>query len=384
MMNQNYFEPNYSCFEQPQQYFIDHQEDLNQQQMNDVHNTFEDKMKESYNELLNMMKLFYENILWQREEAANVSINIIEPSRRLKYFFYDNDDYDYEESNILLNEFFFQIPWSNAMIEDPEDSLIIGDEELSTIPEKESDEVIKSSVEDLVPIPSKSKDSSGSDSEYVLPSCDDFSPTNISEGKYETFSNLLFDSNHDFTSSDDESLSNEDVLEDNVKIYSNPLLKFNDEYISSDVNPLFDEVLEDIERKVSYDSILDEPTLLVTPFSDSNKDEYSAPSDDIELLLHHDQSTPKISVVSILDGDFYDAPIDDLMTEDKIFDPGIHEKICSPTYVSLPFEDRHYLFFTNVVRILLLYFIYSVVSPFLLSSGSEDTIFDPDISDFHF
>nr|GEV62912.1 hypothetical protein [Tanacetum cinerariifolium] len=359
--------------------------------MNDVHNTFEDKMKESHNELLNMMKLFYENILRQQEQATNVSINIIEPSRRLNYFWYDNDDYDYEECNIPLNEIVSQIPSSNKitpvlpMIEDPEDSLIMGDEELSTIPEKESNEVIKSSVEDLVPIPSKSKDSFESDSEYVLPSCDDFSPTNVSEGKYETFSNLLFDSNHDFTSSDDESLSDEDVLVDNVKIYSNPLFEFNDEYISSDVNPLFDEVLEDIERKVSYDSNLDEPTLLVTPFSDSNKDDYSAPSDDIELLLHHDQSTPKMSVVSILDGNIlYDAPIDDLMTEDKIFDPWIHEKICSPTYVSLPFEDRHYLFFTYVVRILLLYFIYSVVSPFLLSSGSEDTIFDPGISAFHF
>ncbi|GJY93445.1 reverse transcriptase domain-containing protein [Tanacetum coccineum] len=35
-----------------------------------------------------------------------------------------------------------------------EDSLIMGDEPLSTIPEKESDELIKSSVENLVPIPS--------------------------------------------------------------------------------------------------------------------------------------------------------------------------------------------------------------------------------------
>ncbi|GJU78889.1 hypothetical protein Tco_1275959 [Tanacetum coccineum] len=37
---------------------------------------------------------------------------------------------------------------------EPKDSLIMGDEHLSTIPEKESDEVIKSSVEDLLPIPS--------------------------------------------------------------------------------------------------------------------------------------------------------------------------------------------------------------------------------------
>nr|GFD13032.1 hypothetical protein [Tanacetum cinerariifolium] len=137
---------------------------------------------------------------------------------------------------------------------------------------------------------------------------------------------------------------------------------------------LFDEVLEDIECKDSYDSNLDESTLLVTPLSDSNEDECLASGDDIELLLHHDPSTLMMSIASILEGftdeppleenddlfdleskknewkkTLYDAPITDLMTEDKIFDPGIHDQIFSPTYVSLPFEDRHYLFFTYVL-----------------------------------
>ncbi|GKD86019.1 hypothetical protein Tco_1357173, partial [Tanacetum coccineum] len=174
------------------------------------------------------------------------------------------------------------------------DSLIIGDEALSTIPEKESDELIKSSVEDLVPIPSESEDTSRSDSDCDLPSCDDFSPINGSEEKSVTFSNPLFDSNDDFNSSDDESLSDEDVLEDNVKIYSNPLFEFDDEYISSDVNPLFDEVLEDIESKDSYVSNLDKPALLVTPLSDDNKDECFDPGgeiDEINAFLVMDIST---------------------------------------------------------------------------------------------
>nr|GEY55287.1 hypothetical protein [Tanacetum cinerariifolium] len=119
----------------------------------------------------------------------------------------------------------------------------MGNEELNTIPEKESDEFIKSSVEDLVPIPSKSEDTSGSESVFNLPSCDDFSPIDVPEEKVVTFSNPLFNSNDDFISSGDKSLSDEDVPEENVKIYSNPLFEFDDEYISSDVNPLFDEVL---------------------------------------------------------------------------------------------------------------------------------------------
>ncbi|GJW01739.1 hypothetical protein Tco_1556990, partial [Tanacetum coccineum] len=102
------------------------------------------------------------------------------------------------------------------------------------------------------------------------------------------------------------------------KIYSNPLFEFDDEYIYSDINPLFDKVLEDIECKDSYDSNLDESTFLVTPLSDSSKDECFIPSDDVELLLHHDSSTPMISVVSILEKKIlYDDPVDDL-----IFDPG--------------------------------------------------------------
>nr|GEV29733.1 transposon TX1 [Tanacetum cinerariifolium] len=169
------------------------------------------------------------------------------------------------------------------------------------------------------------------------------------------------------------------------------------------------EVLEDIERKVSYDSNLDESTLLVTPLFDSNEDECFTLSDDVELLLHRDPSIPKMSFASILEGFtdepplkengdlfnleskenerkkiLYDAPINDLMTEDKVFNPEIHDQIFSPTYVSLPFEDCHYLFFTYVIQIFLPHFTYLVDSPFLLSSGSEDTIFDPGISVFYF
>nr|GFD16780.1 hypothetical protein [Tanacetum cinerariifolium] len=111
-------------------------------------------------------------------------------------------------------------------------------------------------------------------------------------------------------------------------------------------NPLFDKVLEDIECKDSYDSNLDVSTFLVIPLSDSNEDEYFTPGDDFELLLHRDPSTAIMSVVSILEGFtdeplleenddlfnleskendwkkiLYDDPIDDLMSEDKFFDP---------------------------------------------------------------
>nr|GEU44409.1 hypothetical protein [Tanacetum cinerariifolium] len=175
-----------------------------------------------------------------------------------------------------------------------------------------------------------------------LPSSDDFSPINSFEEKSMTFSNPLFDSNDDFISSDDESLSDEDFPEDNVKIYSNPLFDFDDEYISSDVNPLFDEVLENIESKDFYDSNLDESDLLVTPLFDANKDEcfdsrgdvdeindfedgyYDSEGDILYLenflnddLVYRDPSIPAMSVASILDG-FTDEP--PLEKNDDLFD----------------------------------------------------------------
>ncbi|GKB80513.1 hypothetical protein Tco_0947408 [Tanacetum coccineum] len=295
-MNQNHFEhnSNYSSFDQPPQYSINHQEDLNQQRISDVHVIW-DKLEESNSEILNIVRSFCEMVI-QRKQAANISTYTPKPSRHFN--FTCDDDGDDEEYSIPL-KYMPQISPSIALapvssIMEPEDSLIMGNEELSTILEKELDEFIKSNVGDLVPIPRESEDTSGSDSENILPSSDDFYP--IFEEKSVTFSNPLFNSN-DFTSSDDESLSDKDVPED-VEIYSNPLFKFDDEYISRDVNPLFDEVLEDIKCKVSYDSNLDESTFLVTPLSDSNEDECLASSDDVELILHHD---PSISVVSILE-----------------------------------------------------------------------------------
>ncbi|GJT70795.1 hypothetical protein Tco_1030081 [Tanacetum coccineum] len=226
----------------------------------------------------------------------------------------------------------------------PEDSLIMGNEELSTILKKESDEFIKSNVKDLIPIPSESEDTSESDSES--------------------------------------SLSDEDVPEDNVKTYSNPLFEFDDEYIHSDINPLFDEVLDDIKCKDSYGDDIDEidAFLDVDTYTDI-EDGYHDSEGDIHYLesLLSDNTTLSLHPNVFLDHDPRTLS-NDLKIMVKIFDLGIHETKFSPTYVSLTFKDRRYLSFTYVIRIFLPYFTYPVDSPLLLSTRSEDTIFDPDIS----
>ncbi|GKB01980.1 hypothetical protein Tco_0830024 [Tanacetum coccineum] len=309
------------------------------------------KIEESYNEIFNMVRSFCEMVI-QRKQAADISTYTPEPSR---HFNFTCDDHDGdEEYSIPLKDmpqfspFIALAPVSSIM--EPKDSLIMRNEELSTILEKELDELIKSNVEDLISIPSESEDSSGSDSENVLPSCEDFSPISIFKEKSVTFSNPLFDSDDDFTSSDNEHIV-EDVPERTM------VTTFN-----SNTSILRILTTENILYIVSIlEGFTDEPPL--------------EENDDLFDLESKENDWKKI---------LYDAPIDDLITEDKVFDPGIHEKSFSLTFVKLTFEDRHYFPITFVIRIFLPYLTYSVDSSFLLSSGSEDTIFDPGISAFHF
>ncbi|GKE49351.1 hypothetical protein Tco_1480609 [Tanacetum coccineum] len=84
--------------------------------------------------------------------------------------------------------------------EEPVDSLSMGDEHLSTIPEKE-----ESSVEDLVPIPSESEGIP--DNMCDVPFRDNSPPLDISKDQFEDFS----DSNDDSTSIDDDSFSIDNI-----------------------------------------------------------------------------------------------------------------------------------------------------------------------------
>nr|GEV11542.1 hypothetical protein [Tanacetum cinerariifolium] len=129
--------------------------------------------------------------LQQLEKVANLSTY---PSKRFNTFFYD--DVDDEDYTVAITP------------KKPDKSLSMRDEHLDTISATESDEFIKSSVENLVPNPSKS------------------------EGD------------------DDQSFSNEDVPK---KIFSNPL--FDEEIISMKIDPHhFNAESNLIESLLNHDS----------------------------------------------------------------------------------------------------------------------------------
>nr|GEW08590.1 reverse transcriptase domain-containing protein [Tanacetum cinerariifolium] len=162
---------------------------------------------------------------------------------------------------------------------EPDNSLSMEDEHLDTIPATESNKFIMSSVENLVPIPSESE----GEPECDMPACEEF----------KTFSNILFDFDYDFYSSDDQLFSNEDFLKE---IYS---------------NPLFDE--ENISMKI-----------------DSHH--FNVESDLIESMLNHDSSIISFSKIDSLFDEFTGE-----LTLLKSIPPEIDETDCDPK------EETHFI-----------------------------------------
>nr|GEY29731.1 hypothetical protein [Tanacetum cinerariifolium] len=98
------------------------------------------------------------------------------PSKRLNSFCYDDDD----------DEDYTLAVTPSLSTEVPDNSLSIGDEHLDTISATKSDEVIKSSVENLIPIPSESEGIP--DHMCDVPFHDNSPPLDVSKYQIEDFS----------------------------------------------------------------------------------------------------------------------------------------------------------------------------------------------------
>nr|GFA42299.1 hypothetical protein [Tanacetum cinerariifolium] len=153
---------------------------------------------------------------------------------------------------------------------EPVDSFSMGDEYLNTISAMESDEFIKSCVENFVPNPSETE----GENECDVPA------------GFTTFSNALFNADYDFDSGDDQSFSDEDFPK---KTYLNPL--FNEEIIPMKIN----------------------------------QHPFNAESDLIDSMFNHDSS---INISSKTDSLFDEFGGE--LTLRKSIQPGIDETDCHP------------------------------------------------------
>ncbi|GJS25412.1 hypothetical protein Tco_0454044 [Tanacetum coccineum] len=241
-------------------------------------------------------------------KSATIITNPSELTRRIYHnhdIFYDGDDNEelfldeVKRIQQILKRTSFDAITPDFSITD---SLSMGDEHLSTISEMESDELINSSVKNLVPTPSESedlsKDLSDIESKCDVPVCDDFT----------TFSNLLFDADNDFSSSDDESFSDKDIDPHHFNAESDLIesLLNRDTLIisSSKIDSLLEEFSE--VNSENSDAIIESfsPSPILVKDSDSLIEE-------IDLFLTPDDSMPPG-----IKNDDYDAEGDILFLEE--------------------------------------------------------------------
>nr|GEX61622.1 ribonuclease H-like domain-containing protein [Tanacetum cinerariifolium] len=129
--------------------------------------------------------------LMQQEQWAYLSTH---PSKHFCFCYDDDDDNEDYTSAITPDE-------PVLSTEEPGNSQSMRDEHLDTIPATESNDFIKSSVEDLIQILSESEGIP--DHRCDVPSHDNSPPLNISKDQFEDLS----ESNEEFSSTDDDSFS---------------------------------------------------------------------------------------------------------------------------------------------------------------------------------
>nr|GEW98138.1 hypothetical protein [Tanacetum cinerariifolium] len=326
----------------------------------------------------------------------------------------DDDDYNSAITIVLSTE-------------ETENSLSMGDEHLDTIPATKLDEEIKSSVEDLVPIPSEFEG---------IPDtmCDVHLVNKPTPFEAKDHFEIVTKSNDDIYSSDDDSLYKEnieyvkasphdselvsleaaeivirevkEIKDDNLrnKLLNVHLLIANIKALKDNPTPssklltkssstspksFLEDLLDYEVFSFDDDHIKEISTGSTTTHSYVSLSEYDSftfdlsndqcPPTDRSNLTHKEFADELAHIISPLEYDhFYFWNLPDPGELMSVLNSGIREDL-STTSVNLPIEDDHSPLLAYVVWIFLTYLTYPVIPPYLHSFGNEDTIFDPGI-----
>ncbi|GJY75540.1 hypothetical protein Tco_0480656 [Tanacetum coccineum] len=318
---------------------------------------------------------------------------------------------------------------------EPVDSLIMEDEHLDTILATESDEVIKSTFkEHSETIIDSNNDSTSSDDDY--PYGEDIDYVDASPPDAEIVSLEVVESVIPEVRGIDTVLLTikDDILRE--KLLNVNLLIANIEELKDNPTPSSDLVIKSsftslnlfLEETNTFDNSLPESETFrfnleeISSSSTTTRSDYSLP-DYEAFYLNDDHIEEKSSGSTTTNADFslpkYDSFIFDLSINHfppadrsdyyheefadelahiisppdlecfyfkikpdprDLIDPGIRKNVSSTTNVNLPFEDAQSPLLAFVLWIFLAFLTYPITPPYLLSTGSEDTIFDPDIS----
>nr|GEY50674.1 hypothetical protein [Tanacetum cinerariifolium] len=439
-MNQNSYNSNSLGFDQPQpsQSPVIHQppQELSIQEMEDLKQRYLDELKRlsnlKYRDEIKIAEL-KENFngmsieirkkekLQQLEQWAYLSTH---PSKRLNSFCYDDDDEDY---TIAVT------PVLSA--EEPDNSLSMRDEHLDTVPAAESDEFIKSSVKNLIPILSESEGIP----EHMcdVPFQDNSLPLDVSKDQFEDLSH----SNEEFSSIDEDLFSIDKIdyveapppdseLETNT--FDNSLPEFETfcfdvkEITSgsttthSDISlPKYEVFYDDHVKEISsgsptthsdislpkyevfYDDHVKEissgsPTtyydpslyasfifdLSINPFPLADRSDFDEFADELIPFISPSEYDCFLFKVEPNLRNFTKDVVEDIS---QTKEPQVHNDL--PTHptlqLNLKFQPSSESLFIYVVWIFLPFLVYSVAPHYLLSLKNEDTIFDPGICNYH-
>nr|GEW48772.1 hypothetical protein [Tanacetum cinerariifolium] len=292
----------------------------------------------------------------------------------------------------------------------------MGDEHLDTISVTESDEFIKSSVENLIPIPSESKGIL--DNMCDVPFHDNSPLLDILKDQFEDF----FDSNDEFSSTDDDSFSI-----DNIEfVEASPL---DSELVSSEVMEIVipkvggidDDILLTIKDDIFREKLLNINLLIAniealndnpTPYSDfmtkssstslnslleeNNTFDNSLPEFETFCFDLEEISSGSTTTHSDISLPEYEAFFDDHVKKISSGSTTTHSDISLPEYEA--FFDDHVkkissgsttthsdssLYDSFIVDLSINPFLLAVAPQYLLSLGNEDTIFDFSICSYH-
>ncbi|GJV04277.1 integrase, catalytic region, zinc finger, CCHC-type containing protein [Tanacetum coccineum] len=314
------------------------------------------------------------------EDVRNINEELSEyincPSWNCPIFFDDDDEYTiiYSKPKAITPD----LP-----IEEPDNSLSMGDEHLNTIP----------SVENLVSIPSELEGISDD-------TCEDPSTFDA----LSDHSEILSDPNDDGTSSDDDDFEDiEYVSLEEVNDVDQEEKEFDLEDILQIQDVILREKLLNINRLIAnIESLNDNSTpncvlKSTSPFPIPDSNSFFKKSDtslsysdnslpEFESFSDHTEETSSGSTTTHANNSLpeYDSfhfeiePDQGELTNVVMGEPRVHVPNVLPTHPTLMMDSD------VIIRTFLPYFTYPMDSSFPLSSGSEDTIFDPGISTFHF
>nr|GFA50865.1 hypothetical protein [Tanacetum cinerariifolium] len=364
-----------------------------------MHNNVDDLIESSLNSKLLLINFEYQRLDKKKQEVKNI---VEKPTKRGTRVAKSLQNFRVKKSSISLNNT-SQISPVHVITpilptEEPEYSLSMRYEHLSTIPKMESNEVIKSSAKNLLPI-----------------------PKDVPIEEFKVYSNPLFDDEeinsdeinpHCFNTESDfvKSLSNRDTLIDSslkfdfLEDFSGALMptSITDEELNMIVETLpsspipfedSDSQREEIDIFTATNELL--PPSIKSDNYDSEGDIYfleellvddsiPIPENESFYFDHHDDPLfpcpppeppdvefffdSKPEVISTVMNNY------DELNDDEYFDPGGEIDVFTNV------KDDDYFPFIFVIQIFLPYLIYPEVSPLLLSVESEDIIFDPGIS----